>query len=675
MSVLADRRADVDEEPPAGPPPRSSAGWPRWVAAFAAAWLLPLLTHLVHADVVLPLVIWAGTASLLRGGRGLLDRLVLAAALLTGAIAMFGVLFSVWPWGLHPVPVAGLFLTLLVAASLVTGRRPSLPRRVDLSDGLLLAATVGVTALAFRPLLHGSAVARYRPLTLGEDLSRHFTMFDSIRAFGGYLAFNRDEAAVTLQSGFETYPQGSHLGLALLDNFVRSDTAAGDARVSYDHYMVLYTLTFVAVIFAIMWAMRWIGGQPLRGWVLLPLAAVAASYYFFGDGITTLLYGFASQIAASALLALLVAVTCRPVRDWREQIVLVTALLVALSTTYYLFLFGVFPVLAYWAWRHRRQLWRYRWWTLGAIVVGGPAASFAPLSNWARANSPGQLTGSGGIIAVNRHLLAPLLILVVAALLTRYARRTPAWHMLGAWVASVGGTAALIFVYVGRKTSGPSYYSEKLLHQLIIVALIAVAAAPLLARTPGVSRSRRDWYARVAGPVAVALLISVGLAFLSRPWNRPVSWGRSWIQQTIGYPQYGPMLYRVLDQHPNPPDTITIILLDKAEEQYESELAATPRGKAVQRYDWLTSYHCTLWYSVLSRNYGQAWEGWIWTFRSDHSANEIERYVRGESLPVRIVTNKRSVIDAVALVNRRSPDVRVTAVFMEHVLGPAPAGS
>src|SRR5260221_5420996 len=100
-------------------------------ALLAAAWVVPLLTHLLRADVVLLRVLVVATASLLTLGSTLFDRLFLAAVLLATASIPAGLLFSVWPWGLNPVPVAGGTLTVLIVAGVVLRRSPALPRRLQ----------------------------------------------------------------------------------------------------------------------------------------------------------------------------------------------------------------------------------------------------------------------------------------------------------------------------------------------------------------------------------------------------------------------------------------------------------------------------------------------------------------------------------------------------------------
>src|SRR5262249_59721947 len=115
----------------------------------------PLLADLVGLDVVMLIVLLVGTASLLRAGRTLLDRLVLATGVLAGVLIAAGLLFSVWPWGLAPVPVAGSALTVLVLAGVVLRRRPSLPPRVTGSDVVLLGGGLLAGLVAAAPTLRG----------------------------------------------------------------------------------------------------------------------------------------------------------------------------------------------------------------------------------------------------------------------------------------------------------------------------------------------------------------------------------------------------------------------------------------------------------------------------------------------------------------------------------------
>src|SRR5437016_1943392 len=120
--------------------PRRRRGIAGITALAAAAWLLPLAAHALRVDWLILIVAWIGIAALLRAGRLLVDRLVLAGILLAGFLIAAGLLFSVWPWGLEPVPVGGVTLSVVVLGGVVGGRRPRLPKRLVPTDALIVGA-------------------------------------------------------------------------------------------------------------------------------------------------------------------------------------------------------------------------------------------------------------------------------------------------------------------------------------------------------------------------------------------------------------------------------------------------------------------------------------------------------------------------------------------------------
>src|SRR6266511_2730176 len=464
----------VVESPPLPADSRSSApssrGWRVWTAATVLCWLVPVATHLLGIDEVLPVVIWLGTASLLRSGRSLLDRVMLAAALLAGLVGPAGLLFSVWPWGLHPVPVAGVALTGLVVVSAVTGRRPQLPWAGGVADVVTVAAALGVTGLVAWPLLHMSATGRLARFMLGEDIVRHFTVFDTIRRVGGYLYFHQDVAATTVQHGIATYPQGSHIATALLDNFVRSSTAAGSSLQAFEHYLWFYVAAFGFLVLSVLWAIRWVAGPSAAGWSFVPLAA---------------------------------------------------------------------------------------------------------LVNLDQAYSVRQLTDTGSINPVNRHLLPLLLLPIAGGLATRFGRRSPAWRMVTVWLVVTAGSAAALWAYQHATVGNTSYYFEKALQQLLLVGLVASGAIPLLIRRPGI-RPRRpfsgSWPAtldRAAPATVVTMAIVLALGFyggvVSPAWYRPatgLSWGRAYLRgPSTDMPSSARSVMAAVQRPPGPDGTIEVLLM------------------------------------------------------------------------------------------------------------------
>ncbi|WP_238013331.1 DUF1616 domain-containing protein [Dactylosporangium sp. AC04546] len=619
-----------------------------------AAWAVPVATHLVGFDVLLPVLVWVGTASLLRAGRTLIDRLVIAFAVLSGGVSLGALLFSVWPWGLEPVPVAGSALTVLVLFAAVSGRRPRLPGRIDPSDVVLAGTSILAAVLLLRPLA-SSPTAALKVLAIGEDAARHFGIYDNIYRTGGLLAFHQSEMAVPLQSGFATYPQGAHVTFALVNNFVHSSSSYGTPLTRLHNFALLYALSLALSIACVMWAARWVGGQRLRGWLFLPVAAIVTGFLFFGDGIPILTHGFVSEVAVFGPFALLIAVLARPLSDPREQIVTAAALLCAVSMTYYLFLLSTSVVVVIWAVGYRRQLLRHWRWTLGAILVGGPVALFAPLVNLRQAGSAEQLTRDGGIEPMNVLLLAGLLGAVLLGLVVRRtARRSPAWRMMLVWVLTSVTYAAVLFA----ATSGNRYYYEKSLHELLVVLLVGAGAAVVLVvgaiRAP--QRRPRRWLAGLVPSAAAAAALLVGAVFFAGPmaskgFRYPPngrSWGESYARDLNNFAEPANAIVSTFERLPNSDGYVTVLYVNG-------------------RYDAMTTYNGTLWLSVLYNNHGLAWRDTLWVLpKPIKSQAELEQFIRDSPDPVRFVTNAPSVSRAVEHVRQTDPGIRVEVVPIKY---------
>lgn len=624
-----------------------------WIglAGVAAAWAVPVVTHLAGVDVLLPVLVWVATASLLRAGRTLLDRLVIAFAVLSGGVGLGALLFSVWPWGLEPVPVAGTALTTLVLVAVVTGRRPTLPTRIDPSDVVLVGASVVAAVLILRPLASGPTAA-LKVLALGEDGARHFGIFDNIYRTGGLLAFHQPEMAVPLQSGFATYPQGAHVTFALLNNFVHSGSSYGTSLTRLHDFALLYGLSLALSIACVMWSARWVGGQRLRGWAFLPVAVIVTGFLFFGDGIPVFTHGFVSEIAVFGPFALLIAVLSRPLSDPREQIVTAAALLGAVSMTYYLFLLSASVAVVVWAVGYRRQLLRHWRWTLGALLVGGPVALFAPLINLRQASSVKQLTRDGGVEPMNVQLLSGLLVAVLLGLLVRrVARRSPAWRMMLVWVVtSVAYAVALYAATIGSPTR---YYYEKSLHELLVVLLVGAGATVMLAPAALRTTHRRHgrWLAGLVPSATAAAVLLAGAFFFAGPANPGFrhpstgrSWGEAYARDLNNFLAPAKAIVTTYQMRPNSDGYVTVLYVNG-------------------RHDALTTYNGTLWLSVLYNNHGLAWRDTLWVLPTPTKTDaELEQFIRESPDPVRFVTNAPAVSRAVAHVRQTDPGIRVEVV-------------
>lgn len=456
-------------------------------AVLAAAWLVPAAAHLVGVDALLVPLVVAGLMSLQRGGRSLLDRFVLAVLQLFGAACVAGLAFSVWPWRLHPVPIAGCAFTALVALALATGRRPSLPSRMHLTDRLVAVAALVVALLAVAPFALRDLGGRVGLLAPGEDMARHFLVYDMIGRIGGYAFLHADEARAfmppELASGISNYPQGVHFSYALLDRFLRSADHSADGVTAMDILIWLHVATFAFFALAVLWAARRVAGPGPGVAALLPVTGGVAAYLYFGDPVSILVRGFPNELVGLAVVAVLTALVVRPLPAHGEQIVTVALLLVGLSFAYHLFAPYAALVAAAWAWRHRRDLLRRRRTVAGAALLL-PFAAITPLTIRAAASGE-QLVAPGTALINDRPAAVALIVLVAAGLTARRGLRSPARRAaavtLAAALAEVGALAAYQYATVGRTV----YYFEKTVHMLLVVALVGLGTvARLVPRAP-----------------------------------------------------------------------------------------------------------------------------------------------------------------------------------------------
>ena len=339
-------------------------------AALALAWLLPLVTYLLGVAVVVPVVVLVATASLLRGGRTLLDRLVLAIGVLLGATCGGALIFAVWPFGMHPVAVGGFALSVLVLVAVLTRRGPTLPRP-DMSDLLTVGAAAVVTAFAALPLLRRSQTDRLGIVLAGEDMSRHLSLFDGIRELGGYAFQKWDAAHLLMYEGMVTYPQGQHMLAGLLDGFVRSSADdLGSGLSAMDHYLGSHVLGYGLFALVMVWAAQWIAAGVLTPLRRIVLVGTVATLVVVGDLVGNLVLNYTTTVLGLAQMALLVAVLARGVASTRQQIVTIASLVVAVGFTYYLFLPAALLGVLVWLVVHRRRVLRHKVFTAVTVSRG-----------------------------------------------------------------------------------------------------------------------------------------------------------------------------------------------------------------------------------------------------------------------------------------------------------------
>ncbi|MBX6749203.1 MAG: hypothetical protein IRY85_05935 [Micromonosporaceae bacterium] len=312
------------------------------VGAVAAGWAVAYLAYAVHLAWLLPLLILVATASLLRTGQTLLDRLLLAAGALVGTLCVGGLVFSVWPWGLHPVALSGCAVTGLTLASVVTGRIPTLPRPT-LSDGLSVANGVMAGVVMAWPVLGLSPAVRLAVAAGADDLGRHLGLFDTVRRLGGYL-YDADVPA-----GLLGYPQGAPLVYGALDGFARSSAAEyGSTLGALDHYFVWLAVGYAFLAVTLTWGVQRLATAELDSWRRLVLVTAVAVAMLMTGLFRLAVTGYPGAVLGLALSALLVVLACRPGGSSTETLLMSGALVAAVGFVFPPFLPAVLAVVGTW---------------------------------------------------------------------------------------------------------------------------------------------------------------------------------------------------------------------------------------------------------------------------------------------------------------------------------------
>jgi hypothetical protein len=652
-----------------------------WIAGLiAASWVLPLLTQLLHVDIVLLPVILLAVASVLKAGHTLLDRLMMTVALLSGVLIAAGLLFSVWPWGLAPVPVTGTILTAVVVLGAVLDRRPSLPRRVLASDLLILVAPV----LSYRVLnapFAGKTFVDTLPFSSSrEDAFNHFALFDAIRHVGGFTFLHGDAAARFVINGNQyTYPSGSHFYWALIDGFRRSTTTPDASIDAFNRYHQYEIMGMAFTCMAIVWAARWIAGPAMTGWRRALICGTVGCLAVYGDLTTLYWQGFDGEVVALGLLALATAVLVRPPQRAREQMLLIGSLVVSISFTYSLYpaFMAVGVVVAagiYW-----RRVLRHWVFALVVVAVALPIAYIPFYESAAHSTvSAGPLFLQGGAYwGFSRATSVGFALIAMSGLATRAGRRSPAWWVLTAFV----GLSCAVAVYTewyGRTHMGqPGYYSSKMVEAAWVITLCGFGAAGLFLKpAPPTTRrllgSRRLMELPAAGAALAAALVltrAVPLVPVDWHWGQNVPSGLStsavwsndlvisgWAQPTMAYAKALP----VGDGVP----TVTIF----------SDTAHDNR-------------HLTMFLGVLNGDLGQMDVEGLGARGIDDLASvkldakghmpdidklylsRLEGWIKQRPAGLRVAVSNKVVADYLTLFGMENPELRLAVVYLPHFNG------
>ena len=531
---------------PAAPPARRGPARRRpllLAGLVAAAWIVPILTQLTSTDPLLLVVAVFGLGGLLRVGATVLDRLVITVALLISLAIVGGLVFSLWPWGLQPVAVGGVALTLMVAGYSWLGTPPpwrSWPRRVLGSDLALLAVFAAGTYIAYGPSWKNNGDHGYPAQTdltahrlayagLTSDRSRHFSLFDAIHRIGGYTFLKQGPAKSIADPGLvSTYPPGQHFTYALLDIFARSNVDPGNSVAEMNRYNVYVSLGFGFFVFAVAWSARWVAGPALAGWRRVFLVSAIGGFLSVGAYTAAVWSTWDPQVLGMALLALLAAVCLRPPLGARTHIILVSALFAAIFLTYELFApFAALAIVVSAAVYRKRWLphWRF---ALVVAVLAIPAALSEYIVGTADGLSGASAALVGGFtVPLRVRVLVIISVLCAAGFATRAARRRPSARA-GLIMTVLGGLAVLAFAAYQTQPLATSYYYQKSVQGWAVIALVSVGSAGHLLGRPRLP-SRR-----FAGAAVGCCALVLGIVATDSYWYGPVEFKQTGLDMKPG---------------------------------------------------------------------------------------------------------------------------------------------
>jgi hypothetical protein len=380
--------------------------------------------------------------------------------------------------------------------------------------------------------------------------------------------------------------------------------------------------TYVFFALAVLWASRRVSGPGPTAATLLPVLAGVVGILYFGDLLTLFLRGYPNELLGLALVAILTAVLARPLARRREQIVTVTALLIGISFTYHLFLPYAMIVTGVWAWYARPMLRRHPRIAVAALVVL-PLTALTPLVN--RPSSTGTLLlAMGTAVASDRPVIAILLLVTLAGLVARGGTRSPARRMLTFQVGVAVAAALVLVTYQYAMVGHSVYYFEKLVHMLIVVALVALGSAARL--LPQVRLDSTGAARRLVPGIAGGLVVALFLAGFGGRWHDQLL-GSHGVQYGLGMekgsPGGGRQAVALARAHPDGGGKVDVVLTN------------TPYA----------NFCATLFAAAMQRNYehGGPWYVFLSPSGRPRTLADLDAMVRATQVPVRLyVQNPRA---------------------------------
>ncbi|QMU71532.1 hypothetical protein [Streptacidiphilus sp. P02-A3a] len=674
---------------------------PLVAALFAAAWVVPLLTQLTRTDPLLVVLAVFGTGGLVRAGATIVDRLVITLVLLFGAAMAGGLLFSVWPWGLQPVAVGGLGLTLLVGAYLWLGARPpwhTWPRRMLGTDVVLLAGLVAGTLVAYWPSLGGGVGNRLGFAGMTGDRLRHFSLFDTIHSHGGYTFLMQGQVKGAVDPGMlAVYPPGQHYLYALGDIFLRSSVNPGNAVAELDRYNVWVSLGYGFFVAAVAWAARWAAGPFLAGWQRVLLVTAITGYLTVGSFTSAIWCTWDPQVLGMALLAVLAAVCFRPPTGWRTHAALMALLFLANCLTYEGFAPFAAIMVAVSLAVHRRRLLPHWKPLLVVAVVTLPMA----LSEYIAAHAAG-LSDTSAAQATGFTILfswIPLTVTGAASLLgfaTRAARRRPS-AVAGLCATLLSAVAVLVFLLDARQPLADDYYFQKFVQAWVVIMMVTAGCFGHLLRRPVLPRRGLAGFG--AGLAAFALAVVATHSFwwsahLVRPatpagdpnpgasWSvgRSSTWASVWMSTCCQVPDNIPALGNLAAAHQlaDGIPTVAVVYGDASSNvDLSLQLAVLNRDAGTMSAviygsatDQDRGLNATADLADVGRN------GAAWTAERRHELTELEAGIKAVGTPVRVIVASQPLRTALTAWSRATPGAIRDVVYEPNILTrPRPGGA
>lgn len=490
------------------------AARPVVMAGFAAGavvvvWAVTCLAYFAHVAWLLPMLILVGTASLLRTGGSLLGRLLLAAGALIGALCVGGLLFSLWPWRMHPIALSGFALTALVLTSVLTGRRPTLPRP-SLGDGLSVLNGLLAGVVVAWPVLRLDPVSRLAVAAGADDLGRQFALFDVVRRLGGYLYGAGDPG------GLLAYPQGASLVYGTLDGFVRSAAGqSGTGLESLDHYLAWLAAGYAFLAVVLTWGVQRLAApalSPVRRLVLVTTVAVA----LLMTGLFRLaVSGYPGEVLGLAAAALLVVLVCRPGGSSAETLLLASALVATVGFVFPPYLPAALLMAGIWVGRRWTRVRRHAA-ALGVLILAALVGSVVALIGLAHGRGMPAIAGNPRAGGEDAFMILTAVLLV--GLFGRAPVRSAIWRSFAYCVGAVGG--GYILVLTAERLAGSAvhpttdyyYFGGAVLRLLLGLAVLGLGSV-LWLRPAARHRAQRRPTPQAQAAVAGAALVMVGAAW------------------------------------------------------------------------------------------------------------------------------------------------------------------